>query len=230
VTHLHDMNQIQQLVYYFNEGGLLMWPLLVCSIVAVAVIIERAVRLRRSRLIDPAVVERIQTQIEEGQLDKAIAENRNSPSLVGQILSRGLEEYTSTSADIETSLTEAGERGLQVLHNNMAVLNVVAKVAPLLGLLGTVQGMIMGFEHLELKGVGKEDLAHAIRVALITTFAGLSIAIPTVVAAAYFRSRIRRLLAEFEEIFIDVIKTVKSARPPRTPEPKTELAAGRSTP
>jgi biopolymer transport protein ExbB len=220
------MNQLNYLIYYFNEGGLLMWPLLLCSIVAVAVIIERAVRLRRAALIDPAVVESIQTQIEEGKLDLAIAANRNSPTLVGRILSRALEEYANTSTDIETALTEAASRGLPVLQNNLAVLNLVARVAPLLGLLGTVQGMILGFEHLELQGVGKENLAHAIRVALITTFAGLAIAIPTVVAAAYFRSRIRRLTAEFEEIFIDVIKSVKSARPPRAPlpEPKAEIA------
>jgi len=203
---------MEQVIRYFNEGGVFMWPLLGCSLVAVAVIIERAVRLRRTALIDPAVVEDIQSKIEQGKMDVAIASYKNSPVLVGRILSKGLNEYENTSADIETSLLEAGNRGLQVLSNNLVVLTTVARVATLLGLLGTVQGMIMGFEELAREGVGKEHLAHAIRVALITTFTGLLIAIPTIVADAYFRSRIRRLLAEFEEVFIDVMKTVKSAK------------------
>lgn len=211
---------MDQLLYYFREGGLLMWPLLACSIISIAVMIERAVRLRRRALIDPAIVEDVQRQIEKGQIDDAINRYQNSRSLVGHILSKGLEEYTSTSADIEISLTEAGERGLQVLNNNLAVLSLVAKISPLLGLLGTVLGMIMGFEELERAGVGKENLAHAIRVALITTAAGLIIAIPTVVALTYFRSKIRRLTAEFEEIFIDVIKSVKASRSASKPVEK----------
>jgi biopolymer transport protein ExbB len=212
---------MNQIIYYFQEGGIFMWPLLACSILAVAVIIERAVRLRRSALIDPGVVEDIQTKIEQGKLELAIATHQNSPSLVGRILSKGLNEYASTAADIETSLVEAGNRGLQVLHKNLAVLSTVAKVATLLGLIGTVQGMIMGFEELERAGVGKENLAHAIRVALITTFAGLLIAIPTIIANAYFHSQVRALLAEFEEVFIDVVKTVKR---PRETKPPLDLA------
>jgi len=223
---------MSQLIYYFREGGIFMWPLLACSILAVAVIIERAVRLRRSVLINPADVEDIQSKIEKGKMELAIVTHANSPSLVGRILSRGLNEYENTSADIETALTEAGNRGLRVLQNNLAVLATVAKVATLLGLIGTVQGMIIGFEELEKAGVGKENLAHAIRVALITTFAGLLIAIPTITANAYFHSRIRNLLAEFEEIFIDIIKTVNRARPSRSnaEEGLEEAIAGRSMP
>lgn len=210
------------LFHYFQQGGVLMWPLLLCSILTVAVILERAWRLRRSALIDPAAVEDIQAHIERGQIEQAIHRHHNSPSLAGRILSRGLEEYRTTSVDIETAMFDAAERGLQVLQNNLGVLNVIAKVAPLLGLLGTVTGMIMGFEALELAGVGREALARAIRVALITTAAGLMISIPTLVAAAYFRARVRRLHAEFEEVLIAVIKSVKSAQTPKLTEAKTE--------
>lgn len=230
---------MQQIVYYFSEGGVLMWPLLLCSLVVVAVVLERAFRLRRSRLIDPAIVEEVQGAVEKGRVGEAIARHRDSPVLVGRILSKGLEEYEATSADIETSLFEAGNRGLQVLNNNLGLLSLVARVAPLIGLLGTVLGMIMGFEVLEKAGVRKESLAHAIRVALITTATGLAIAIPTIIALAYFRSRIRALQAEFEEILIDVISTVKQAGTPRlsgggpretgpaVTESRTELAVDR---
>lgn len=187
-----------------------MYPLVICSLVAIAIVVERAVFLRRSRLMSSNVVEEVQSQIEKGDFDGAINRNRYCPILVGRILSRALEEYAYTSADIETSLLESGERQLQVLNNNMSILSLVAKIAPLLGLLGTVVGMIAGFEQLSYTGVGKEQLAAAIGVALITTATGLTIAIPTLVAITYFRSRIRRLQAEFEEIFIDIVKTVKS--------------------
>ena len=201
---------MSDVIQLFQDGGPLMWILLACSLIAVAVIVERAVRLRRRALIDPEVVEDIQTHVEQGKIDMAIARHHGSPSLIGRILSKGLDEYTNTSADIETSLVEAGERGLQVLNNNLSVLGLIARVAPLLGLLGTVIGMIAGFGTLEIAGVGKEELAKAIRMALITTASGLAIAIPTIIASTYFRSRIRRITAEFEEIFIDLIKTVKA--------------------
>ncbi len=202
---------MSDVIQLFQDGGPLRWILLACSLIAVAVIVERAVRLRRGTLIDTKVVEDIQTHVEQGKIDMAIARHHGSPSLVGRILSKGLDEYTNTSADIETSLVEAGERGLQVLNNNLSVLGLIARVAPLLGLLGTVIGMIAGFGTLEIAGVGKEELAKAIRMALITTASGLAIAIPTIIASTYFRSRIRRITAEFEEIFIDLIKTVKAA-------------------
>ena len=133
---------MEHLVQWFRDGGVLMWPLLACSLLAVAVSIERLVRLRRRALLDDEVVEDFQSLIEKGQAEKAVDRARNCPVLVGRILSRGLEEYLHTRADIETALVEAGERGLHVLHANMAVLNLVARVAPLLGLLGTVLGMI----------------------------------------------------------------------------------------
>jgi biopolymer transport protein ExbB len=202
---------MNQLVYYFREGGFLMYPLLACSLTAVAVILERAMRLRRSVLIDPGTIEDIQTQIEQGHLETAVTRHHNSPFLVGRILSKGLKGYAADSEDIETSLVEAGERGLQVLQKNLGMLSLIARVAPLLGLLGTVLGMIIGFEELERAGVGKENLAHAIRVALITTAAGLMVAIPVVIASAYFRSRIRVLTAEFEEVLLDVARSVKRA-------------------
>lgn len=210
---------MQQLVWYFNEGGILMWPLLLCSIVAVAVVLERMWRLRRGALLDERIVTDVQQSIARGQLDAAAQRYRASNVLLGRILAHGLEQYESTRTDIETSLVEAGNRGLLVLHHNLSILSLIAKVAPLLGLLGTVLGMIMGFEVLEQAGVNKANLAHAIRVALITTAAGLFIAIPTVVAAAYFRARIRALTGEFEDAFVAVINSVKQAGAPKLAEP-----------
>ena len=200
-----------QLVEYFQQGGLLMYPLAAISILSLAVIVERAIRLRRGRLIDFALVEAVQRSIEAGGLDEAVSACEGNPSLVGKVLGAAVKETANTEADIETALTESGQRELQVLWNNLAVLGTVARVAPLMGLLGTVFGMIGAFEVLSEAGVGKEVMAANIRIALITTATGLIIAIPTLIADAYFRSRIRKIVALFEEMFIDVIKSSKMA-------------------
>lgn len=209
---------------WYLQGVGVMVLLGLCSITVVAVIIERAIRLRRSAIIDPRVVEDIQMHLEQGKIDLAVQRHEFSPSLTGRILSKGLKEHQHTSADIETAMLEAGERHLPVLQNNLSVLALIAKVAPLLGLLGTVLGMIIGFAELEKEGVGKEALAGAIRLALMTTAFGLLVAIPAIVALSWFRSKIRRIHAELEEIFIDVIKTVKTSSvstPQASPEEVT---------
>lgn len=206
---------MNQLVDWYLKGGFMMHPILLCSLIAVAVSIERLVRLRRSLLIDPKVVEEIQTQIEQGQYARALELGRTSPTLAARILAKALDDFVNTPVTIETALSEVSERELPVLSNNLSILSLIARVATLLGLQGTVLGMIMGFERLCQAGVGKEQLAEAIYVALITTAAGLFVAIPTVVAYGYFRSRIRRIQAEFDEIFTAIVKTVRiSPQPP----------------
>ncbi|MBN1809218.1 MAG: MotA/TolQ/ExbB proton channel family protein [Planctomycetes bacterium] len=196
---------------YFAQGGILMYPLALVSILALAVIVERAIRLRWGRLFDPVLTEAVQTHLESGELDKASERCSSGSALVARVLGAAVKEYSSTDADMETALQESGQRELQVLYSNLSVLSTVSRVAPLMGLLGTVIGMIGAFEVLSKAGVGKEDMAGQIRIALITTATGLIIAIPTVIADAYFRSRIRKIVAHFEEIFIDVVKSSKIA-------------------
>ena len=203
---------MEKFLWYFEQGGILMYPLAAISILSLAVIVERAIRLRRSTLIDFELVEAIQKSIEAGRLSEAAATCEGSSSLAAKVLGAAAKEAANTEADLETSLQESGQRELQVLWNNLAVLSTIARVAPLMGLLGTVFGMIGAFEVLSEAGVGKEEMASNIRIALITTATGLIIAIPTVVADAYFRSRIRKIVALFEEIFIDVIKSSKLAK------------------
>ena len=121
------------------------------------------------------------------------------------------EEHVANPALGEVVGHAAAHDAAAVAAGNEPLYAAAPGAAPLLGLLGTVIGMIAGFGTLEIAGVGKEELAKAIRMALITTASGLAIAIPTIIASTYFRSRIRRITAEFEEIFIDLIKTVKAA-------------------
>lgn len=215
--------------WYFQEGGLLMYPLALISILSLAVIVERAIRLRRSRLIELPLVEAVQGHVEKGRFEEAAAASAGKKILVARVLHAAIKEFTSTEADMETALQESGQRELQVLWNNLAVLSTIARVAPLMGLLGTVFGMIGAFEVLSEASAGKEEMAHHIRIALITTATGLIIAIPTVIADAYFRSAIRKILALFEEIFIDFAKSAKMALKVTSTEAAAEAAGGETS-
>lgn len=200
---------MNDLIRYFNDGGALMWPILLCSILSWAIVVERMVRLSRTRLIDDDLVHKVRDALGRGDLAGAEEAARAKPVLVGLVLHKGLDEFRYTEADIETSLQGAAERQLQVLWNNMGALNTIARVATMLGLLGTVVGMVLGFEELTKAGVAKEKLASAIGVALITTVGGLVVAIPAITCESYLKSRIRGLMTEFEEILLE---TVKAAR------------------
>jgi biopolymer transport protein ExbB len=186
-----------------------MWPILACSILSWAIMAERALRLRRSRLIDDDLVHEVRAALGRGDLAGAEQKAAERPILVGAILHKGLDEFRYTEADIETSLQGTAERKLQLLWNNMGALNTIARVATLLGLLGTVVGMVMGFEELTKGGVSKEALARAIGVALITTVGGLVVAIPAIIGESMLKGKIRRLVADFEEVLLE---TVKAAR------------------
>ncbi len=201
---------MNSLINYFINGGPLMWPILLCSVISWAIIVERAIRLSRRRLIDEDLVHAVRASLGKGDLDGAQATAKKNPVLVAAIIHKGIEEYRYTEADMETSLQGAAERELQYLWNNMGALNTIARVATLMGLLGTVVGMVIGFEELSgAEGVSKEKLAAAIGVALTTTVGGLCVAIPAIIGESALKAKIRHLMIDFEEILIEVIKASK---------------------
>jgi biopolymer transport protein ExbB len=200
---------MNRLVQYFLSGGDLMWVLLLGSILSWAIVIERAVRLRRRRLIDDALVRDVRGALGRGDLQGAEAIALRKPVLVGVVLAKGVDEFRYTEADLETAFQGAAERQLRVLWHNMGALNTIARVATLLGLLGTVIGMVLGFEELTKAGVAKEKLAEAIGIALITTVGGLCVAIPTIICESWIKAKIRVLLTEFEEILLEVVKAAR---------------------
>lgn len=200
---------MNQLIDYFIKGGALMWPILLCSIVSWAIIIERALRLSRGRLIDDDLVHKVRAALAAGDLSEAQRQAQSKPVLVGAVLNKGIDEFRYTEADFETALQGAAERQLQVLWNNMGALNTIARVATLLGLLGTVVGMVIGFEELTKEGVAKEQLASAIGVALITTVGGLCVAIPAIIGESALKSKIRKLMIDFEELLLECVKAAR---------------------
>lgn len=196
----------KSLLTYYQEGGPLMHPILLCSIVAAAVIVERLLRLRRDRIINDAVIEAVRDELLAGRKEQALAACQQDKRLCSFVTARALDDHIYTHATLEDALAEAGERHVDALSARMGVVSVVIKVAPMLGLLGTVQGIINAFGNMTGGQVVKEQMAQDIQLALVTTFAGLAVAIPALIGESYVRGVIRSRIADLEEIFISLVK------------------------
>ncbi|MEK7449301.1 MAG: MotA/TolQ/ExbB proton channel family protein [Planctomycetota bacterium] len=180
-----------------SKGGFFIYPLLLCSILALTFIIERLITLHLTRKKVIRFLERLNETIKTGSLSEAIELCDKSDTNLALIYKRGLEAADRKSPvnkdQVKTAFQESASVELVSLERNLGILSTVAHVAPLLGFLGTVTGMIQAFQQIQTlsnigQAVGAGDLAGGIWEALITTAVGLVIAIPTYVAYAYFKS------------------------------------------
>jgi len=194
-------------------GTFFLVSFIVCSIVAVWFVIERLVVLRRGRVIPRPFVERFIENLEQGTLDpeKALSLCEENGSPIAAVFAHGIRKWGKPSVEVEQAIIDGGERQVSQLRSHMRVLNGVATVAPLLGLQGTVVGMIQGFNELSNTSVGKEaQLAAAIAVALLTTATGLFIAIPTLVIYMYLSGRVDALVMEMDQLSQDVVHLISA--------------------
>lgn len=175
----------------------------VASLVAVGFIIEHFVTIRRARLMPEDVLLDLEQMIQEGRIDDAIAycDQPGSDSLAAHVVQAGLERFRSSEfgfADYKYAVEEAGEDETARLYRKTEVLGVIGAIAPMLGLLGTVSGMISAFNIIaEREGAARPDeLAGSIGEALVTTFLGLIVAIPCTIFFSYFRNKIDSIVAE----------------------------------
>lgn len=183
-----------------SKGGVIMWPILICSIVALAIAIERFYSLRRVSIDTREFMDVIRTAMRQNRVQEAveICDETNAP--ISRIVKAGLLKYNRSKEDIREAIEDAGHLEVPRLERYMSALATCANIAPLLGLLGTVQGMINCFATIEHKQgqVNPSDLAEGIATALITTFAGLTVAIPTLVVYNYLVSRVENMVVEME--------------------------------
>lgn len=181
-------------------GGLLMWPILLCSVIAVAIVLERLWTLQQRRVIPPDLTRRIWQLVESGQItDKVIAAlEANSP--LGKILAVGLQNRNRPRQVMMERLEDAGRHVAHELDRFLNTLGTIAGVTPLLGLLGTVTGIIKAFEAISAGGVGDpRALSGGISEALLTTAAGLTVAIPAYVAYRYLRDKVDGMVVQIEK-------------------------------
>ena len=184
-------------------GMVIVGFILLLSLVSAYFIIEHAMMIRRSRLMPEAVLNEIERQIVHGQIGQAIAtcQDKDNYCLATEVIVAGLDRYESSEfgfAEYRSAVEEAGEDQTGKLYRRTEVLNVIGSIAPMLGLTGTVLGMIEAFNTIAAKeGMARpQELAGGIGQALITTLLGLLVAIPTMVAFSYFRNKIDSIVAE----------------------------------
>ncbi|MCO4743341.1 MAG: MotA/TolQ/ExbB proton channel family protein [Proteobacteria bacterium] len=189
-----------------TAGGPVMIPIALCSIVAVAVFLERAWALRRSRVAPRSFCVQVLTFTEQGRFDDAEAACRSRDIPAGRVLATAIAHRGSSRSLIKERIEEVGRREAADMERGIPVLGTIASIAPLLGLLGTVGGMIVTFKMIQSSGLGNVgSLAGGISQALITTFAGLTVGIPAVVANRWLLARVDALLLDLEDASLAVL-------------------------
>ncbi len=196
-----------------KAGGILMWPILFCSIVALAIAGERFWSLQTKRIAPPNLVTQVWQWDRAGHLDnKRIQELRRSSPL-GRILAAGLVNRGHEREVMKESIEEVGRHVVHDLERFLNTLGTIASVTPLLGLLGTVVGMIKVFTVITSKGVGDPGLlAGGISYALLTTAAGLTVAIPSLIFYRYFRGKVDELVVTMEQEALKMVEVMHGQR------------------
>lgn len=201
-----------------RAGGPIMWPIILCSIVAAAIILERLWTLQERRVLPVELVQKLWGLVENNQVnDKVIAAlEQNSP--LGKVLAAGLSHRNRPREVMMERLEDAGRHVVHELERFLNTLGTIAAVSPLLGLLGTVTGIIKAFNAIQAGGMGDPRmLSGGIAEALITTAAGLVVAIPALFAYRYLRGKVERFVIAMEKHAIRLADAVEQAAH-RTPE------------
>jgi len=196
-----------------QAGGWLMLPIVACSVIATAIVIERLWTLRRQKVMPDRLVNRIWQWHRENQLaSERIAEVRDGSPL-GRMLTAGLVNREHSREVMKEAIHDTGRQVVADMERYLNTLGTIASVAPLLGLLGTVIGMIDVFRVIMDAGVGNPGvLAGGISKALITTAAGLSVAIPSLMFHRYFNSKVDQLAMGMEEQALKLVEVMKGER------------------
>jgi biopolymer transport protein ExbB len=176
-----------------------MWPILLCSVVAMAIIGERFWSLQKKKVVPEGLVDKVLGWVKEGKLGKEQL-NELKNSFLGQILVAGLANKSPNRETMKASIEDASSQVIHELERYLNTLGTIAEIAPLLGLLGTVTGMIRMFAAVGEVGLGNPMvLSSGLSEALITTAAGLSIAIPAFIFYRYFRGVVDELILSMEQ-------------------------------
>lgn len=198
----------------FSAGGALMWPILLCSIIALTIICERYSALRHRRIIPENSL--TQAMALMNQMDKSKLEQMARSSLMGRILATAIKHGAADMFVISDRVQDAGRHAVHEMEKYLSGLGTIAAITPLLGLLGTVIGMIDVFSNIMMQGVGQSQaLAGGIAVALLTTASGLLVAIPSLVAHRYFERQVENLSIELEQqsaLFLEALRRKKLAQ------------------
>jgi biopolymer transport protein ExbB len=196
---------------FFGKGGIIIYPLLLCSIIALAIVIEKWIALRKKKVIIPEIVSVIDNIKGPGDIGLALSICEKHKGPFANIIRVGLESRDLPKEEIKEALNDQGRQEVYSLEKGLIILETIAGIAPLLGLLGTVIGILKVFNVISVVGVGQATaMAGGISEALITTIVGLSIGIPAVVGFNYFTNKAESLVLKIEKYSSALLKKVTS--------------------
>lgn len=196
-----------------RAGGWVMWPLILCSIAALAIIGERFWSLQKKYVAPESLLPQVRQWLARDELDGARLQLLRESSLLGRILSAGLVNREHDREVIKEAIEDAGRHSVPELERYLRTLGTIAAISPFLGLLGTVLGMIEMFMGIGSKGVGDPSIvASGIAQALIATASGLTVAIPSLIFYRYFRGRVNDLLVDMEQTALKLVEILQGER------------------
>ena len=232
---LADAVQVQSVWDFLVKGGIMMIPIGACSLIALAVIAERVLSLRRRRIIPPQFLRGLKQVLKDSPDDRerALSYCRRNESPVANVFAAGIKRLGAPIELVEKHIQEAGEREVLKMRRFLRGLSVIAAVTPLMGLLGTIFGMINAFQTIALSGeaLGKAELlAEGIYEAMITTAAGLCVAIPVLIVYHWISAKIEKLVMEIDHMSVDFIEEFAHGAVPEASAEKAETPAAAAAP
>jgi biopolymer transport protein ExbB len=220
--------------------GPIFWPLLACSLITITFGLERFIALRRRRVIPGSFLRKFRKRLEAGEFhrESAMEACRGNGSPIAMIFLAAVRLWGLPTVELQKAVADAGQMQVLQLRRNLRILQAVGNISTLLGLLGTVLGMIHSFNNVtELRGIQRgEELSHGIAEALVATAFGLAVAIPSLCLYTFFSGRVERLVVDMDEQASDLIDFISAEAlagpratagvPPRRVEPAPRSSAG----
>ena len=195
-----------------QAAGWPIWPLLLASIIAVALIIERSVTLRESKIVPPTLLEQVMAVYARQGVNSDILDKLARDSPLGEVLAAGLRNEKSPRHVMKEAIEEAGRTTAHNLERFLTTLGTIATAAPLLGLFGTVVGMIEIFGSQSPTGTNPQQLAHGISIALYNTAAGIAISIPSLIFYRHFKNKVDGFVVKMEQAASRLVDIVHGER------------------
>jgi biopolymer transport protein ExbB len=199
------------MIDYILKGGVIMLPIVLCSVLAVGITIERLWNLRRKRILRYDILNRIEELLREQKIPEAMTLCKQHQSTMTRILLVAILNYDRPKAEIKEMIEDHGRQEVPILERYLASLGTIASISPFLGLLGTVVGLLKVFNAIAQAGgvTNAAILSEGIYNALITTVAGLCVAIPSLVAYNYFARKVEGLILEVERVALRLLNILK---------------------
>ena len=213
---------VQSMIGFLLKGGIFMWPLLICSMISGTVIILRGVALRRKNVMPLVVESEIERLSPGGSPERLTRVVRDDPSSLARIARVALQHLRAPRSENVEAVETRARHEMVILERGLIVLEIITGIAPLLGLIGAVSGLVHVFSHLGL-GAGAADtkaIALGISEALNATVFGLSIAVPTLIAFTYFSKKVEVMSVEMETLVVELISKCYYGRIPETTGPR----------